>query len=82
MRFFSFVALLVLAGAVGLFAYQNLDEVTVRFWDRQMMTAPLAAVAGVTYVLGMLTGWSVLGIFRSTLSRVTEHQPPREQPRV
>jgi lipopolysaccharide assembly protein A len=81
MRFFSVVALLALVGAVGLFAYQNLDEVTVRFWDREVM-APLAAVAGIIYLLGMLTGWSVLGIFRSTLSRVKEYQQPRKQGRV
>jgi uncharacterized integral membrane protein len=82
MRFFSLVALLILAGTIGFFAYQNLDEVTVRFWDRQVMTAPLAAVVGVTYLLGMLTGWSVLGIFRSTLARVTEDQHSGKQTRL
>ena len=81
MRFFSAVALLALVAAVGIFAWQNFEPVTIRYWDREV-AAPMAAVAGVMYLLGMLTGWSVLGIFRSTLSRVTETLPPHERARV
>ena len=77
MRFFSFLALVALLAVVGLFAYENRGDVTVQFWDRKL-TAPLALVAGAVYVLGMFTGWSVIGMFRSTLSRVTEAPPPRK----
>jgi lipopolysaccharide assembly protein A len=70
-RFFSFVVLVILVGAIGIFAYYNFEAVDVRFlqWG---MTTPLAAVAGAAYLLGMLSGWSVVGVFRRSLNRVTE----------
>ena len=76
-RFFSFVVLVILLGAIGIFAFYNFGTVDVRFlqWG---MTVPLAAVVGAAYVLGMLSGWSVVGIFRRSWNRVTE---VREVPR-
>jgi uncharacterized integral membrane protein len=71
MRFFWFLVFAALAGAVGLFAYQNQADVSVRFWDRSL-TTPLALLVGAVYVLGMLTGWTVLGIFRRSLRHMTE----------
>ena len=81
MRFFSFLVLVALLGAVGLFAYQNNGDATVRFWD-WVVTAPLSAVVGVVYLLGMITGWSVLGLFRRSLERVTDYHTTREHARV
>ncbi len=70
-RLFSLLVLLALAAAVGTFAYQNAGAVDVQFltWGR---SAPLAAVVGAGYVLGMLSGWAVVGVFRSSLRRVAE----------
>jgi uncharacterized integral membrane protein len=70
-RFFYLVVLVILVGAIGIFAYQNSEAVNVHFlqWERP---ATLAAVAGAGYLLGMLSGWSVIGIFRRSLNRVTE----------
>ena len=61
-RFFYFVILLILVGAVAIFAYQNFETVNVQ-WLKWGMTAPVAAVAGASYLLGMLSGWSVVGLF-------------------
>jgi uncharacterized integral membrane protein len=58
-------------GAIAIFAYQNSDPVNVLFLKWGMSTT-LAAVAGVGYLLGMLSGWSVVGLFRRSLNRVTE----------
>ncbi len=70
MRFFWFLVLLILLGGVGLFAWQNLGEVTLQFFDWKM-SASLAALIGVVYLLGMLSGWTVLGILRRSLDRIS-----------
>ena len=70
-RFFYLVVLVILVGAIGIFAYQNSEMVDVLFlkWG---MPIPLAAVAGAGYLLGMLSGWTVIGLFRHSLNRVTQ----------
>jgi hypothetical protein len=55
MRALYVLFLVAFAGAVGAFAYYNRQEVSLRFLDWSM-SASLAAVAGVAYLLGMLTG--------------------------
>jgi len=71
MRFICFLFLLVFAGAVAAFAYFNNSEVTVRFldWSR---TATLAQVIGIAYGLGMLSGWTVVGMLRRSLRQVAD----------
>jgi uncharacterized integral membrane protein len=75
-RLFYFVVLLVLVGAVAVFAYQNAGPVDVRFvaWGG---SAPVAAVAGAAYLLGMLSGWTVLGLFRRSWRHATEGRQER-----
>jgi len=71
MRFICFLFLLVFAGAVAAFAYFNNSEVTVRFldWSRN---ATLAQVIGIAYGLGMLSGWTVVGMLRRSLRQVAD----------
>jgi hypothetical protein len=71
MRALCLLFLLAFAGAVGAFAYYNRQDVSVRFFD-WTLTASLAAVAGVAYLLGMLTGWSIVGVLRRSVERVTD----------
>jgi uncharacterized integral membrane protein len=70
MRIFYGLLLLALLAVVGVFAVQNDEAVTVRFlnWD---MVIPLALVAGVSYLLGMFSGWTVVGFISRSLRRVT-----------
>ena len=77
MRFLCFVFLLAFAGAVALFAYQNQQEVTLTFWD-QPLTAGLPLVAGACYLLGMLSGWTVVGMLRRSVNRVLHPGERRE----
>jgi uncharacterized integral membrane protein len=76
MRFLFGLILLVFLGAVGLFAVQNTQGVTVRFanWG---VTAPVAVLALAAYVLGMLSGWTVVGFIRTSIRRVRT-EPGRE----
>ena len=78
MRFLCFLFLVVLAGTVGVFAWQNLQEVTVGFFDWNV-TASLAAVIGLAYLLGMLSGWSVIGMVRRSIHRITDRPTVVEQ---
>ncbi len=71
MRTFWFVILLVLLGAVGAFAYQNNEAVSVRFFDWSL-SSTMAVLVGAVYVLGMVSGWTVVGLVRRSVHRVTE----------
>jgi uncharacterized integral membrane protein len=71
MRFIQAVLFLAFLGAVGLFAVQNTSTVTVRFWNWET-TGPLALVIVVVYLLGMVSGWTIVGFVRRSLRRVEE----------
>jgi uncharacterized membrane protein YciS (DUF1049 family) len=70
MRFFCFLLLVAFVAAVVVFVMQNREDVTLRYWDRNQ-TYPLPLVVGVVYALGMLTGWTILGLLRRGVRRVT-----------
>lgn len=74
MRYILGAILLVFFGAVGLFAVQNTQAVTVRFWNSSL-TAPLAAWTVGAYLLGMASGWNVVAFVRRSIRQVS--QPPR-----
>jgi uncharacterized membrane protein YciS (DUF1049 family) len=73
MRVFSLLVLLLILAAVGLFAWQNDEGVTLRYLDRSM-TQPLSLLIGAVYILGMLSGWTVVGILKRSVQRVTERR--------
>jgi lipopolysaccharide assembly protein A len=72
MRLFYFILLLLFLGAIIAFAVQNRDGVAIRFMDWND-NYPLPILLGAAYVLGMFSGWSVVGMVRRSLQRVTEH---------
>jgi uncharacterized integral membrane protein len=75
MRILYGFILLVLLAAVAIFVLQNRDEVTLNYLDRTLKTS-VAILIGATYVLGMITGWTVLGFLRRSIRRVSQ-APPR-----
>ena len=72
MRFIQAVLFLIFLGAVGLFAVQNMEAISVGFWTWKL-TAPVALVIVAVYFLGMLSGWTVVAFIRRSLRRVAEH---------
>ena len=68
---------MVFAGAVGLLAYENQHEVALRFFN-QSITTSVPVLVGLTYLAGMLSGWTVVGILRRSLSRVMRDPLPGE----
>jgi len=71
MRFIQAILLLILLGAVGLFAVQNTDAITVSFWTWKA-TGPVALLAIAAYLLGMVSGWTVVSFVRRSLNKVSE----------
>jgi len=71
MRLFYFILLLVFIGALAAFAVQNRDAVPIKFMD-WADSYPLPALLGAAYVLGMFSGWTLVGMIRRSLKRVTE----------
>jgi Na+/proline symporter len=71
MRIICFLFLVVFVGLVGMFAYQNNRPVDVTVWDHtRELTLPL--LVGGSYLLGMLSGWTVVGMVRRSYRRVTD----------
>lgn len=73
MRYVQVVLFLIFLGALLIFAVQNQQSVSIRFlnWG---VTAPLALQAVAIYLLGMLSGWTVVAFVRRSLQRVGERQ--------
>lgn len=72
MRAFSFLFLLLFVGGLGWFAYLNSQSVEVDLFGLSRPTVPVPVLAGVVYLLGMLTGWAVVGMLKRSWTRVTE----------
>lgn len=73
MRFIQAVLLLLFLGVILVFIVQNNQSLTLRFLDRNLITpVPLLIVA--TYVLGMLSGWTVVAFLRRSIRTVTERR--------
>lgn len=71
MRTLQALLLLIFLAAVGLFAVQNTAATPVRFLDRSV-TAPLALLIVGVYVLGMLSGWTVVSFLRRSIRGVSD----------
>jgi putative membrane protein len=71
MRFIQAVVFLAFLIAIGVFAAQNTGVVNISFlaWTLQQ---PVAMVTVAVYLLGMLSGWTVLAFMRGSLRQVTQ----------
>jgi uncharacterized integral membrane protein len=70
MRTFYLIVLLLLLVAVLVFAVQNTQAVTLHFPGAEL-TTPLAQMVIGVYVLGMLSGATVVGLLNRLLRRAT-----------
>ena len=78
MRIVWFLIFLVIVAIIGVFAYVNNELVAINYLDQslsvQSIHLPMSVLIGATYVLGMLTGWIVVGFLKRTVQHVTERQ--------
>lgn len=71
MRVIYFLILMLLLGALGVFALQNQEVMTLKYLDRSV-SCTAALLIAVVYLLGMVSGWTVIGLVRRSLQRVSE----------
>lgn len=77
MRFLCVLFLLVFLGGVGLLTYQNDQPVELMVWDRVYVTS-IPVLVALTYLAGMLSGWTVVGMLRRSITRVVREPLPGE----
>jgi putative membrane protein len=75
MRFVQALVFLVFLGAVGVFAVQNTDVMRFNFGN-WTLTGPVALLTIAVYLLGMLSGWTVVAFVTRSVRRVAQH--PRQ----
>lgn len=66
MRWFYLVIVVLFVAATLIFVLQNFDLVTMAFLGTRIR-APLALVVAVVYVLGAITGGSLLALLRHSI---------------
>jgi len=71
MRRIYFLILLFLVGAIGVFALQNRELITVQFLGQSVSCPPWLLIA-IVYLLGMVSGGTVVGFVQHSLRRVAE----------
>jgi uncharacterized integral membrane protein len=72
MRFIQAVIFLAFLGVVGLFAVQNTNPVTINFWT-WTLSGPVALLTIVAYLIGMLSGWTVVAFVTRSVRLVRQH---------
>jgi Na+/proline symporter len=81
MRLIYLLFLLAFTGAAAILAYENQQEVSLTFFNKGISTS-VPILVGLTYVAGMLSGWTVVGIVRRSLHKVLEKPLPGEYSRA
>lgn len=76
MRLLSGLFLITLVAGVGYLAYVNNRTTELDAWTYRMDVS-LPLLVGVVYVLGMVSGWWMVGLMKRSWQRVTE--PDRVQ---
>lgn len=71
MRFMQTIVFLVFLLLIGAFAVQNTEVISVHFLSWKL-SQPLALFAVVLYILGMLSGWTVVAFVRGSFRRATQ----------
>jgi lipopolysaccharide assembly protein A len=71
MRYLYLLLLVIVLAPIVVFAVQNHDPVTVWFLN-QSVTFALSLVIGLVYLLGMVSGSSLVGLLTRTYQHVTE----------
>jgi len=67
---YAFLLLLIL-GAIAIFALENREMMTLTFFG-QSVTCPRSLMIAIVYVLGMLSGWIVVGLVQRLIRREVE----------
>ena len=73
MRWIRIAIFLVFLGLVLVFAIQNTQPLTVHLLNANV-TAPVALLALTIYVLGMVSGWSVVAYLKESIRSLSRRR--------
>jgi uncharacterized integral membrane protein len=65
-RYLSIAIIVLFAALVGLFTLQNMEDATLTFLSVSV-AAPISLLVFLVYILGMVTGWLVVGVLRKAV---------------
>ncbi len=71
MRMIYFLILLFFLAAIGVFALQNQETITLQYLGRSVSCPPSLLIA-IVYLLGMVSGWTLIGLIQRSFRRVSE----------
>lgn len=71
MRLICFLILLIGVAALVVFAVQNNEDVTLKYLDRSV-SCTMSLLIAVVYLLGMVSGWTIVGFLKRSFRRVAE----------
>ena len=71
MRTIQAIIVLAFLVMVGVFAVQNMNVITVKFFNWSA-TGPVALLIVAVYFVGMLSGWGVVALLTRSIRRVAE----------
>jgi hypothetical protein len=77
MRVLCFLFLVAFTGAAAILAFENRQEVALTIFN-QSYTTTVPYLVGASYLAGMLSGWTVIGMLRRSINRVTSRPLPGE----
>jgi uncharacterized integral membrane protein len=76
MRFFYLLVLVLILTPLVIFALENTENISLRFSVASLVdwstSQPLSLVIAAVFVLGMLSGSSLVGLLRRSFRHVTE----------
>lgn len=72
MRLISGLFLITLVAVLAFLAYDNNRATELNAWTFWSGTVQLPLLIGVTYLLGMVSGWWMVGLMKRSWQRVTE----------
>ena len=70
MRIIYVLTLIFLVVVIGVFAVQNRELISLRFLDRSV-SSPASVMILVIYLLGMVSGWTMVGLVGRLFRRVS-----------
>lgn len=71
MRTLYALLLIIFVAAIVVFVVQNMESISIKFISGSWQL-PLALVVVAAYLLGMFSGWSVVGMVKTSIKRATE----------
>jgi uncharacterized integral membrane protein len=82
MRLLQAILLLIFLSVLAIFCFENKAMLSLRFLRWNLPSLPTSLVLVGTYLLGMISGWTVVGFVRRSLRNVETLATERREARA